>query len=187
MMNKQVYLYFVLLLTAFLSLTSCTNDDVKTSDIPLRTATNVIHISDFSDKLVLLSFGYTHCPDICPATLMHVSQALDLLSKDERTKVQSIFVTVDPERDSPEHLAKYAGFFHGEIIGAAVDKVYLNDFKKAFSIESFKTTQEENYEISHTSYLFLLSEDAKVLDIMGHQTKAESIVQAIRNKLKGSL
>ena len=184
MMNKQVYLLFVLLLTTLLTLTSCTIDDVNTSDIPLHTSTKDIHISDFNNKLILLSFGYTHCPDICPATLMHVAQALDLLTKDERGKVQSIFVTVDPERDTPIHLSEYVGFFHDEIIGAVVNKDFTRAFRKAFSIESFKTTDVENYEISHTSYLFVLNEDAKVLDMMGHQTKAESIVQSIRNKLK---
>lgn len=187
MVLKCSHLWLIFLLSMQMLLSSCTFQDVKTSDIPLNTVNQDIRIGDFNNKLILLSFGYTHCPDICPATLMHVAQALDLMSKEERASLQAIFVSVDPERDTPTYLAEYTGFFHPDIIGATATSENLKAFMKAFKIEAFKKADIKNYEISHTSYLFLIDENATVLDMMGHQTKPESIVEAIRNKLKRTI
>ncbi|MDQ6962337.1 MAG: SCO family protein [Mariprofundaceae bacterium] len=152
--------------------------------IPLQSHAGEVHLSDFKNQLILLSFGYTHCPDVCPATLLHVSQALNLLSIAERKKVQAIFFSVDPQRDTPELLNKYVQYFHNDMIAVNAEGLNYSRFLKAFNIESQQLSDDPNYEISHTSYLFLLGDDAKVLDIMGHETAAKFIAEAIRKHLK---
>ena len=173
----------ILLLVIILS-SGCTSEKSNVADIVLNSAQGETKLSSYKNKLILLSFGYTHCPDICPATLSHVSHAMDLLSKSEKERVQPIFVTLDPERDTLDKLEEYFGFFGGNILGVSVDSGQSESFLKAFSIESFKDGDEEDYTINHSTYLFLLDDQAKVLDMMGHKTSGEFIVESIRNKFK---
>ena len=92
----------------------------------------VVTDQDFRGRYMLVYFGYTYCPDICPATLSILSSALDKLPPDERAQVAPIFITVDPDRDTPAVVKTYVAAFHPSIIGlsgseseiAAVEKIY---------------------------------------------------------------
>src|SRR5918996_3071934 len=72
--------------------------------------------ADYRGKLMLVFFGFTHCPDVCPTTLQEIASALDVLG-DEAGRVQPLFITVDPERDTPEVMAGYVDLFHPGIVG----------------------------------------------------------------------
>ncbi len=182
MKTKLSFLAFCLLL--LLPLYGCTNQDTNVANISLLGSGFNTSINKQKDKLILLSFGYTHCPDVCPTTLMHVAQTLELLSAEEVEKVTPIFITLDPERDSLNSLAKYVNYFHPDLLGVSIDSKYSAYFLKHFQVESFKDSNDKDYLINHTSFLYLVDDKAKIVDMMGHQTKPASIADAIRKKLK---
>ncbi len=115
-------------------------------------------LSDFKGKVVLMFFGYTHCPDVCPAALQVLAKTMELIPEDKRDKVQVIFISVDPERDTPEKSQKYAEFFYPTFIGVTgspeeiqkVAKDYMAFYKK---VESDSAT---GYLVDHTAYIYLI-------------------------------
>ncbi len=115
-------------------------------------------LSDFKGKVVLTFFGYTHCPDVCPAALQVLAKTMELIPENKRDKVQVIFISVDPERDTPEKSQKYAEFFYPTFIGVTgspeeiqkVAKDYMAFYKK---VESDSAT---GYLVDHTAYIYLI-------------------------------
>src|SRR5574343_1567339 len=87
-------------------------------DFTLQSADGPVSLHDFRGKLVLLYFGYTFCPDICPTSLTATAAGLQQLTPEEARRVAMLFVSVDPKRDTPAHLKEYAAFFHPNITGA---------------------------------------------------------------------
>ena len=83
----------------------------------LDSAAGQVALSDLRGSAVLLAFGFTHCPDVCPTTLGFLSSALDALDQPTLARVKGLFVTLDPERDSVAHLDEYARYFHDSING----------------------------------------------------------------------
>ncbi|MCS0500964.1 SCO family protein [Ancylobacter mangrovi] len=112
---------------------------------------------------MLVFFGFTHCPDICPTTLFEMSQVFDALGEDAR-KVNGLFITVDPERDTPEVMKSYLGSFHPSIQGlsgtpeqiAAVTKAYRVYYKKV-------PTQDGDYTMDHTAIVYLMGKDGEFI------------------------
>lgn len=151
----------------------------------LHSASGVVTLEQFRGQVVLLFFGYTHCPDICPTTMSNVAAAMDLLTPAEQQKVQPIFITVDPERDSAGHLAEYVGFFHPKMIGLSGTMQEIRQAAKNFSVEFFvdngsDNASKGNYLISHTSYLFLIDKQGKVSDMMSSFTTPQDIAATVR-------
>jgi protein SCO1/2 len=112
----------------------------------------------------------------------NVAEALRQLSDAEKARVQVLFVTVDPERDNVERLEKYSGFFHANIIGLSGSIEQIKRVAGAYGVEFFKqrTENEANYEVIHTSLLFLINGDGELSDIMSHKTAPEDISIALR-------
>ena len=107
----------------------------------------IFHISDYKGKLVLLYFGYTYCPDVCPTTLYDLAKAKERLGEDA-SNIQVVMVTVDPERDSPDHLEKYAKTFDPSFIGLS------GEIKELESIWSdYGVYRKKNINPSATGYL----------------------------------
>jgi len=88
---------------------------------------------DFAGKIVVLTFGFTHCPDVCPISLAALAQALAALGE-ERARVQGVFVTVDPERDTPALLARYVSAFEPSFLGLAGDAAATREVTRAFKV-----------------------------------------------------
>ncbi|MBS9478717.1 SCO family protein [Ancylobacter radicis] len=117
----------------------------------------------FAGEPTLVFFGFTHCPDICPTALFEMSQLFEALGPDAR-KVAGLFITVDPERDTPETLKSYLGSFHPSIQGltgtpeqvAAVTKAYRAYAKKV-------PTQGEDYTMDHTAIVYLMGKDGEFI------------------------
>lgn len=111
-------------------------------------------LADYRGKVVVLLFGYTHCPDVCPTTLAELSQALDQLGPDMASRVQVLFVTVDPQRDTPSLLAQYAAAFNPSFRAlrpattAQLNKV-TNDFH--FVYQKVPGSDASNYTMNHTA------------------------------------
>ncbi|MEX3924141.1 SCO family protein [Paraburkholderia sp. BR10936] len=116
-------------------------------------------LADFKDKVVVLFFGYTHCPDVCPTTMAELSQALQQLGPDAAKRVQVLFVTVDPERDTPQILGQYAAAFNPTFIGLRpANEDQLKQVAKDFRVYYAKVpgNTPDSYTMDHTaaSYVF---------------------------------
>lgn len=123
-----------------------------------------VSLSDFKDKLVLIFFGYTHCPDICPMTMSVMNNVVDQLG-DQAEQVQVIFVTIDPERDTQEKLKSYVPYYNEDFIGLTgtpeeIDKV-ADDYNIFYSKEEVESSSE--YLMGHNSSVLLITPDGEIL------------------------
>ncbi|NQD92694.1 SCO family protein, partial [Pseudomonas sp. CrR25] len=108
----------------------------------------------------LLFFGYTFCPDICPATLAELRQLRGQLPDDVRANLRVVLVSVDPHRDTPEQLKKYLGYFDAEFIGLTGEPEAIQKLANAVSIPYIPAdTSEENYTVNHSGNLVILGPD----------------------------
>lgn len=114
----------------------------------------------FHGRYALIYFGYTFCPDVCPATLQIVTAALDSLG-DKADKIQPVFITVDPERDTVEQMSTYVGYFGDDMIGLTGSVEQVDEVARAYRVyyaraEDPSTTE---YLMDHTSILYLMGPD----------------------------
>jgi protein SCO1/2 len=121
-----------------------------------------VSLETFRGKLVVLFFGYTHCPDVCPTTLSDMAQALKLMGPEAAGKVQILFVSVDPERDTPETLKAYVPYFHPSFLG-----LYGTPEEVAQAAKEFKVVYRKHVEPGATGYLVDHSAGSYVLDGQG--------------------
>ncbi len=114
-------------------------------------------LADYKDKAVVLFFGYTHCPDVCPTTMAELAQALQQLGPDAK-RVQVLFVTVDPERDTPQVLSQYVQAFNPSFVGLRPSDAQLAKVAKDFRVYYAKVpgASPDSYTMNHTaaSYVF---------------------------------
>jgi len=121
-----------------------------------------VTLASFGGKLVVLFFGYTHCPDICPTTLSDMAQALKLMPPEAARQVQVLFVTVDPKRDTPEILREYVPYFHPDFLG-----LYGSNEQVAKAAKEFKVVYRKHLEPGASDYLIDHSAGTYVLDTRG--------------------
>jgi len=152
----------------------------------LHSANGPFKLSNIHGKVGLLFFGYAHCPDVCPATMVNFGQALDMLDESERAKVKALFISLDPMRDTPEIMARYTGFFHPEILGLSGNVEEITAAAKSFMIayEQDKPNELGNYSMNHSTYIFIVRPDGHLGRLMGHRSSPEEIVQELRYWLK---
>lgn len=143
-----------------------------------------VALDDFRGKLVLLYFGFASCPDVCPTDLATIGQALRELG-DAADAVQPLFVTLDPQRDTPEVLREYAAAFHPRFVAltgteAEVRRV-ATDFKVYY--DKVKLPGTSTYTIEHTAYTFLLDREGRFVTLFPPGTPAERMVFMLREAL----
>lgn len=154
-------------------------------DFVLDTTAGRLALSDLRSKVVILTFGYTACPDICPTTLMTLADVIAQLEPSERKAAAFLFISVDPERDTPEHLAKYTAFFSPEIAGATGDPARLADIARRYGvIYSRLEGVGENYTVDHSADLYLIARDGRIADKIAYGTSSTAIATAIRKQLQ---
>ena len=139
-------------------------------------------LADFKGKAVVLFFGYTQCPDICPTTLGKMKIVMDKLGADA-DKVRVVFITVDPERDTPEVLKAYMAAFNPSFIGAYTDPDNTKKMAKQFQVVYEKEGAGPNYIVNHTANLYLLDENGKTIVSAPYEAKPEAIVHDIQQML----
>ncbi|MCK4743828.1 MAG: SCO family protein [Sulfuriflexus sp.] len=134
---------------------------------------------DFKEKWSFVFFGYTFCPDVCPTTLTTLKQIDDILKKDypASANTQVVFVSVDPERDSLEILKKYTAYFNPEFTAVTGTEDDLLNFSRQFSAAYVKEPAEEgsDYLISHTSSIFLVNPEMKIVASFSPPLDVETI------------
>lgn len=161
--------------------------DKVAADFTLATADGqTFRLGDHRGELLLLFFGYTSCPDICPTTLAEAKQILDGLGK-QADRVRFLFITVDPERDTPERLAAYTGLFHPAIIGLTGDPTELARVQQAYGIMAEKEQLSDSavgYVINHTSRMFLVDANGHLRLSYAYGTPVADIVADLRHLLR---
>lgn len=140
---------------------------------------------DFAGRFLLVNFGYTFCPDVCPIGLQTMTAALEQLG-DQAARVQPLFITIDPDRDTPAVLKAYVEHFAPSLIGltgsadevAKAAKAYRVYYKIAGDPKS-----DPNYLVDHSVITYLMGPDGKFLTHFTHQTPADKMAAAIRRYL----
>ncbi|MDQ7038621.1 MAG: SCO family protein [Aquificota bacterium] len=141
-------------------------------------------LEDFRGKVVLIFFGYTHCPDVCPVALDVLKKTLSLLRDREREKVQVIFISVDPERDTPEIAQRYAEYFDPSFIGLTGSHEDLKKITKAYFAFYRKVGEGKDYLVDHTAYIYLIDRKGVLrLIYPSRKQKPELIAEDIKKIL----
>ena len=143
-------------------------------------------LSDMRGKAVLLFFGYTSCPDICPTTLAELKQALDELGEEKAKQVQVLFVTVDPERDNPKHVQEYVNHFSPNFIGLSGTESELIKVWQDYGVfrEIVDGTSAAGYIVNHTARVTLIDQDGNMRVSFAFETPVEDIVHDLKLVLK---
>lgn len=143
-----------------------------------------VSLGDFRGKLVLLYFGYTSCPDVCPTDLLAIAQTLKLLGRQAR-QVQPLFVTLDPERDTPGVLRAYAVALHPRLIALTGSEDDIRRVATAYKVfyEKVRSERADWYWIDHTAFTFLLDRSGKYVMFFPPGTPAQRMVQMVRGQL----
>jgi cytochrome oxidase Cu insertion factor (SCO1/SenC/PrrC family) len=143
--------------------------------------------ADFRGKLVLLYFGYTNCPDVCPTELQALSLALDMLGT-AGDAVQLLFITVDPERDTPTHLADYVTAFHPRLLALTGHENAIRKVALAYKVYFARTRQAKgsDYAVDHTGFIYLVDKDGRYLGFLPPGSPPEEIAAAVRRQLAQS-
>ena len=137
----------------------------KPVDFTLQGPEGLLRLADFQDKLVLIFFGYVHCPDVCPTTMLSLKRVYENLSPEERKRVQVIFISVDPERDAPEIADQYAKAFHPDFLGLTGSPETLQEVARTFGVYYQKTAYRGpgEYLVDHTATTFVVRKGQLVL------------------------
>ncbi|WP_050630372.1 SCO family protein [Bradyrhizobium viridifuturi] len=138
---------------------------------------------DFRGRLMLVYFGFTYCPDVCPTDLQAIGLALDKLGRDG-DQVQPIFITVDPARDTAAHLAEYVSMFHPRLIGLTGSDDAIRKVADAYKVYYARVPQDAgDYTVDHTAYIYLMDRDGNYLGFFPPGTSADRMVEIIRPRL----
>jgi protein SCO1 len=140
----------------------------------------------YRGKWLLVYFGYTHCPDACPTALNTIAAALDLLDQETRARLQPIFVTVDPERDTPAVMKDYVGAFEGAgIVGLSGTPEQVTAIERAYRINALRHDESGgDYSIDHTSMIHIMDSTGRfvglVSDLMPPERLAKRLTQLVK-------
>ena len=139
---------------------------------------------DFRGKLMLIYFGFTFCADVCPVDLQSIASALEAMGSAGEA-IQPLFITVDPEKDTPEQLKSYVGLFHPRLIGLTGSARDIQRVARAFKVYYARTepTRSGGPDIDHMGFTFLVGSDGRYIGYLPPGTSAERIVEAVRPRL----
>jgi protein SCO1/2 len=144
-------------------------------------------LKDFRGKVVLLTFGYTHCPDVCPTTLAEFKQVKQALGK-QGDRLQALFVSVDPGRDTPALLKQYVGHFDPTFVGLTGAKKELGQMTQGY-LAKYRTHESGSaagYLVDHTAFIYLIDMEGKVRFLFTPDAKREVLVAGVRALLGGA-
>lgn len=186
----------VVCFAALLALAACGNDPpvFKSTDITGSSIGGNFTLADpsgkarsldeFRGKVVVLFFGYTQCPDVCPTTLADAAAALKELGP-QAGEVQVLFITVDPERDTPELLANYVPAFHPTFLGLRGNEEELQRVAKQFKvIYARSNTPGGSYTMDHTASKFVLDKKGRIRLLVRHEAGPTVLAHDIRQLLR---
>uniref|UniRef100_W5LSC6 Synthesis of cytochrome C oxidase 2 n=1 Tax=Astyanax mexicanus TaxID=7994 RepID=W5LSC6_ASTMX len=142
---------------------------------------------DYRGSWVLMYFGFTHCPDICPEELEKMASVVNLLDEETNLpRVQPLFVTVDPERDDTATMAKYVKDFHPRLIGLTGTPEEVKEVGQTYRVYASAGPKDDDgdYIVDHTIIIYLINPDGLFLDYYNRAKSATQIAESVRNHMK---
>lgn len=141
-------------------------------------------LADLQGRVKVVFFGYTFCPDVCPLTLANMKGVYEMLKEEERAQTAFIFITVDPERDTPERLAAYVGAFNPAFYGVHIPEDELTRVKKGYGVYAEKNTQvashsAADYLVDHTAFVYIIDKQDNLREIFAHDAPKADIAADI--------
>lgn len=156
-------------------------------DFTLQSQDGPVKLEDLRGKVVVLYFGYTWCPDICPTSLGVLSMALNELSEEELSRLQVVFISVDPERDTLERLKTYVGFFHENMVGVTGSTDEINQVVRLYGA-AYRKVEDGNsamgYMMDHSANLYLIDKQGALAKTLIHGVSAEQILTDLKQLLQ---
>ncbi|MES2561161.1 MAG: SCO family protein, partial [Pseudomonadota bacterium] len=148
---------------------------------------NTRRLSDFRGKVVLLYFGFTYCPDVCPTDLLVISEVMQRLGADA-LRVQPIFITLDPERDTPGMLRSYVTSFHPSFVALTGTQARVRAVATAYKVffEKVQPAGTPTYFIDHMSFTFLIDAQGRYVGALPRGTPPERMAPVVRDALTAS-
>ena len=140
-------------------------------------------LEDWRGKVVVLFFGFTHCPDVCPTTLADLSQVMKQLGPDAE-RVQVLFVTVDPERDTPEVLGKYVGAFDPRFLGLYGDAAATQRAAREFKVFYEKRKTADGYSVDHSGQTYVIDAQGRLRLFVRPDRIAADLPEDLKTLLK---
>lgn len=142
---------------------------------------------NFSGKYMLIFFGFTHCPDVCPTSLMVIKNALDMLTPEANAKITPIFVTLDPERDTPKVIGEYAQHFDDKLVALTGSPAQIKQAADAYKVYYAKVPNKKspaNYMMDHSGFIYLMGPDGKYITHFPYNITAEKLHTALAKNLQ---
>jgi protein SCO1/2 len=136
-------------------------------------------LKDYRGKVVLLDFGYTFCPDICPTTLARLRQLLNSLGP-QAAQVQVVFVSFDPERDTVDHLRQYLEFYDKRLLGATGSGSAIADATRRYGVVAIRQPMAGSYGFDHSDYIYLLDTQGRVRKLYDAQATTPDMQQDVQ-------
>lgn len=141
---------------------------------------------DFKGKYMLVYFGYSFCPDVCPTGLYAMTEALNALGP-QADEIQPLFITVDPERDTPRHLKTYLKNYHPKMIALTGSKEQVTAAKKAYKVYAAKAEPDgtsTDYLMDHSSVIYVMDRQGRFVTHFNHATPVEEMVRVLTAAVK---
>lgn len=152
----------------------------------LQSAQGAVSLSDLNGQVVPLYFGYASCPDICPTSLQLLASAVKQLSERERRRIQPVFVSVDPERDSVEKLTAYANAFYPGMLGLTGEKSVIDQvtwqYRALYKIIPLETSAM-GYTVDHSSTIYIIGKNGVLQSVAQHGTTLPELVAKLQAAL----
>ncbi len=152
----------------------------------LESAAGPVTLDDLKGDWAVLFFGYTHCPDICPATMSVMRHAMNRLDEDQQDRVRVMMVSVDPERDTPDRLASYTSAFNPDFMGVTGSLEQIAEITSDYGIyyKRLEDVADGSYDVDHTAALLLLDPDGRMRLVWSFGTSSEEIADDLRHILQ---
>ncbi len=142
--------------------------------------------ASWPNQYLLVYFGFTHCPDVCPIGLGKMADALTALPAAKQNIIQPLFITIDPARDTASELKHYVPLFNKKIIGLTGTQAQIDAVIKSYRIYAQKQIidgDDKNYMMNHSSYLYLVAPNGHVIDVYAHDTTAADIAAKLNDTI----
>ena len=190
MTKTVVWLLITLLCLPALADTGVSKSEIKPlssaptgGDFTLESIDGPVSTTDFRGRIILLYFGYTQCPDVCPTSFSLMAQALNELDEQELARVAGIFVSVDPKRDSVGKLAEYVDYFHPSFVGLTGTKEAIDAAAENYGVQYSFTDSSDSamgYIVNHSAAVYLVDQQGELRFAFPHETSPETMLGAIR-------
>lgn len=158
-------------------------------DFVLQSAAGPFDSRSLRGDVMLLYFGYTYCPDVCPTSLYAIAQGLEQLRPEQAARTRVVFVSVDPERDTPARLKDYAAFYHPNIIGVTGTPEQVAKVAGAYGAYYAKqaTAGSAGYVVDHSAATYVVAPDGRLVESLAHGSPPEAFAAAINRWLPAPL